>query len=235
MEKKMIWCYSITAQNHSTETHVGLPLWLSWLKNPPAMWETWVQSLGWEDPLEKGKATHSSILAWRIPGIVCPWGRKEWDTTERLSLSLSWGLALMGDRHLRSKWLFLEGGNCWLKVLVFGHTVWHVGTQLPDQGSTVTACPGSTDFTALPPEESLLTAFAQILFPSQGVRLCGRVSGFVFLLSYVISTSSPLSEFWPHIPSCYIKRHDFLPQGSYFNFCAKQPQSKLISLIPDSW
>ena len=37
------------------------------LKNPPAMWETWVQPPGWEDPLEKGKATHSSILAWRIP------------------------------------------------------------------------------------------------------------------------------------------------------------------------
>ena len=37
------------------------------LKNPPAMHETWVQSLGWEDPLEKGMATHSSILAWRIP------------------------------------------------------------------------------------------------------------------------------------------------------------------------
>ena len=34
------------------------------VKNPPAMWETWVWSLGWEDPLEKGKATHSSILAW---------------------------------------------------------------------------------------------------------------------------------------------------------------------------
>ena len=40
------------------------------VKNPPAMWETWVQSLGWEDPLEKGKATHSSILAWRIPWTV---------------------------------------------------------------------------------------------------------------------------------------------------------------------
>ena len=40
------------------------------VKNLPAMWETWVQSLGWEDPLEKGKATHSSILAWRIPWIV---------------------------------------------------------------------------------------------------------------------------------------------------------------------
>ena len=37
------------------------------VKNPPAMWETWVRSLGWEDPLEKGMATHSSILAWRIP------------------------------------------------------------------------------------------------------------------------------------------------------------------------
>ena len=36
-------------------------------KNPPAMLETWIRSLGWEDPLEKGTATHSSIRAWRIP------------------------------------------------------------------------------------------------------------------------------------------------------------------------
>ena len=43
------------------------------VKNPPAMQETWVQSLGWEDPLEKGTVTHSSILAWKIPWtiIVC--------------------------------------------------------------------------------------------------------------------------------------------------------------------
>ena len=40
------------------------------VKNPPAMWETWVRSLGWEGLLEKGKATHSSILAWRIPRTV---------------------------------------------------------------------------------------------------------------------------------------------------------------------
>ena len=40
------------------------------VKNPPAMPETWVRSLGWEDPLEKGKATPSSILAWRIPWTV---------------------------------------------------------------------------------------------------------------------------------------------------------------------
>ena len=48
------------------------------VKNPPAMRKTWIQSLGWEDPLEKGKATHSSILAWRIPRRSC----KESDMTE---------------------------------------------------------------------------------------------------------------------------------------------------------
>ena len=40
------------------------------VKNLPAVQETWIQSLGWEDPLEKGKATHSSILPWRIPGTL---------------------------------------------------------------------------------------------------------------------------------------------------------------------
>ena len=40
------------------------------VKNPPAVWETWVRSLGWEDPLEKGKATHFSVLAYRIPWTV---------------------------------------------------------------------------------------------------------------------------------------------------------------------
>ena len=42
------------------------------VKNPPAMQETWVQSLGWEDPLEKRMATHPNILAWRIPWIEEP-------------------------------------------------------------------------------------------------------------------------------------------------------------------
>ena len=52
------------------------------VKNPPAMRKTWVWSLGWEDPLEKGKASHSSIMAWRIPRT-----RKESDMAEQLSLS----------------------------------------------------------------------------------------------------------------------------------------------------
>ena len=62
------------------------------VKNPPAMRETWVRSLGWEDPLEKGKATHSSILAWRIPWNSpwnSPWSHKESDPTEPLSLHLT--------------------------------------------------------------------------------------------------------------------------------------------------
>ena len=47
--------------------HIWASLVTQTVKNPPAMWETLVRSLGWEDPLEKGTASHSSILAWRIP------------------------------------------------------------------------------------------------------------------------------------------------------------------------
>ena len=59
------------------------------VKNPPTMWETWLRSLGWEDPLEEGKATHSSILSWRILWTVLSMGCKELDMTGWLSLSLS--------------------------------------------------------------------------------------------------------------------------------------------------
>ena len=68
---------SIPGSRRSAGEGTGYPLQHSWaslvaqlVKNPPAMWETWVLFLGWEDPLEKGKATHSSILAWRIPWTV---------------------------------------------------------------------------------------------------------------------------------------------------------------------
>ena len=61
----------------STGEGIGYPLQYSWaslvaqlVKKLPAMWEIWVRSLGWKDPLEKGKAIHSSILAWRIPWTV---------------------------------------------------------------------------------------------------------------------------------------------------------------------
>ena len=48
----------------------GAALMAQLIRNPPAMWDTWVRSLGWEDPLEKGTANHSSILTWRIPFTV---------------------------------------------------------------------------------------------------------------------------------------------------------------------
>ena len=64
------------------------------MKNPPAMPETWVPSLGQEDPLKKGKPTHSSVLAWRIPwteepGGLQSMGSQELDTAKPLTLSLS--------------------------------------------------------------------------------------------------------------------------------------------------
>ena len=67
----------IPGSGSSPGEEIGYPLQYSWaslvpqlVKNPLAMWETWFRSLGWEDPLEKGKATDSSILAWRIPWTV---------------------------------------------------------------------------------------------------------------------------------------------------------------------
>ena len=74
---------------------IGYPLQYSWaflepqlVKNLSATWETWVQSLGWEDSLEKGKATHSSILAWRIP----------WTTVHGVTKSWTW----LSDFHFTS-------------------------------------------------------------------------------------------------------------------------------------
>ena len=64
----------IPGSGRSTGEGIGYSLQYSWaslvvqlVKNLPAIWETWVPPLGWEDPPEKGTATHSSILAWRIP------------------------------------------------------------------------------------------------------------------------------------------------------------------------
>ena len=72
---------SILGSGRSPGEGIGYPLQYSWaslvaqlVKNLPAMCETWIRSLGGEDPLEKGKATHSSILVWRIPWTVEPGG-----------------------------------------------------------------------------------------------------------------------------------------------------------------
>ena len=67
----------IPGSGRSPGERIGYPLQYSWaslvaqmVKNPPTMRETWVQSLGWKGPLEKGMATYSGILAWRIPRTI---------------------------------------------------------------------------------------------------------------------------------------------------------------------
>ena len=93
----------IPGMERSTEEGIGYPLQYSWtsfvtqqVNNLLAVQETWVWSLSWEDPLDKGKATHSSMLAWGIPWIpkIASLGPKTLDTTERLWLWLSLLLCL---------------------------------------------------------------------------------------------------------------------------------------------
>ena len=74
----------IPGSGRSSGEGIGYPLQYSWdslvaqlVKNLPAMRETWVRALGWEDPLEKGMATHSSILAWRIPWTIQSMGSQK--------------------------------------------------------------------------------------------------------------------------------------------------------------
>ena len=69
------------------------------VKDLPTVWETRLRSLGWEDPLQKEMAIHSSNLAWKIPWMeeavqYSPWGYKELDTTERLHFHFSWGMRI---------------------------------------------------------------------------------------------------------------------------------------------
>ena len=85
----------IPGSGRSAGEGIGYPLLYSWaslvaqlVKNPPTMWETWAQSLGGEDPLEKGTVTHSSILAWRIPWTYSPRDLRESNKIQQLSLSL---------------------------------------------------------------------------------------------------------------------------------------------------
>ena len=85
---------SIPVSARSPGEGIGYLLQYAWVsllaqmvKNPPALWETWVQSLGWEAPLEKGKGTHSSILAWRIPWTEEPGRLVHWVAKSRTQLS----------------------------------------------------------------------------------------------------------------------------------------------------
>ena len=82
----------------------GASLVAQLVKSPPPMWETWVQSLGCEDPLEKGKATHSSVLAWGIPGTVQSTGslrvRNNWAPFTLLMRNLPKEITILHDEKI---------------------------------------------------------------------------------------------------------------------------------------
>ena len=95
---------------------------------------------GWEDPLEKGRASHSSILAWRIPWtedsgrLQSIWGRKELDTTERLSLSLSFFFTFTFQNASNLPSLLLLPLLAWTLIL-------HMGVvELPDSANKNIGC-----------------------------------------------------------------------------------------------
>ena len=115
---------SITGSGRSAGEGLGYPLQYSWaslvaqlLKNSPAMRETWVQSLGWEDPLKKGKATHSSILAWRIPLTV-------WGHTVMGSQRVGQDWATFTFKRWRGRYIHYLERECWVVKGPYGPLKW---------------------------------------------------------------------------------------------------------------
>ena len=105
---------SIPGSGRSTEEGIGYPLHYSWaslvaqlVKNPPAMQETWVQSLSLEEPLKKGKATYSSILVWRIPWTLQSMGlqrvRHDWSSFTSLQNCKQVMMSTSNSKYLTSK------------------------------------------------------------------------------------------------------------------------------------
>ena len=142
------------------------------VKNQPAVQETWVQSMGWEDPLEKGMTTHSSILAWRIPWTEEP-GRLE----------------SMGSQRVLHDWAI----NTHTTPLILGLGGW-TGEGTEVLLAAVTIC---SDFKAQ--EEEMCHYFS--LFPfylpwSNGARCCDlRFFKYLVLSCFFHSPSSVSSSF----------------------------------------
>ena len=118
---------SIPGSGRSTEEGTEYPLQYSWaslvaqlVKNPPAMQETWVWSLGWKDPLEKGKATHSSYSGLENSMDYTVHGVAELDATERLSLSLFNDKQVVHFMHNHAR---AHTHTCWLYCM-WSYTIW---------------------------------------------------------------------------------------------------------------
>ena len=114
--------------HNSTHTHThthtpGKPhiIWVAQMvKDPPAMQETWVQSLGWEDPLEEGMATHSNIPAWRIP-----MDREAWRATVHV-VTKSWTRLCDSAQHIYKLYIYFEAGihtYIYIHIYVCSHSL----------------------------------------------------------------------------------------------------------------
>ena len=87
------------------------------VKNPPAMWETWVRSLGWEDPPEKEKATTPVFWPGEFHGLYSPWGRKESDVNERLSLHYHYQISIVAPKMVAS--LYKDSSGYYVSSVFF--------------------------------------------------------------------------------------------------------------------
>ena len=136
------------------------------VKNPPVMWETWVRSLGWEDRLEEGLATHSSVLAWRIPMDRAAW----WATVHgvtRSDTTLENSSAEQGrPQHCCPGQDFLKG--LWRTMMAQG--AWEGWTC--SGGSTHLQGPG-----AFIPSQGRSVAIHSA--PSNSVKVCRRHTPFI--------------------------------------------------------
>ena len=147
MQETPVW---FPLLGRSSGEGIGYSLQYSWaslvaqlVKHLPAMRETWVQSLGWEDPLEKGKATHSSILAWRIPGTIQSmgvtfpgiWGER----------NKNWNCPSLGPLALESWCLRFV---CFICIFILNSAVVSF-SSLSDLGLMHSAASGLPDFVSL--------------------------------------------------------------------------------------
>ena len=135
---------SIPVWGRSPREGMGCLLQYSWaslvskmVKNLPAIQNTWVQSLDWEDPLEKGMATHSSILAWRIlwteePGKLQSMGSQRLGHNWATKHSTAYSVYLTEDWIVLEKWWIRNAPctweGCWTHTYMCTHTLMHIHT-----------------------------------------------------------------------------------------------------------
>ena len=146
------------------QREIALPLISLWaslvaqaIKNLPAMQETWVRSLGWEDRLEKGMATLSSNLAWRIPGTEEPGG-----------------LQSMGSQRVRHNWVTTQSPQYWSSNGSFMTCVFFLDTERTKSMCKVTVLVLSSGVCVWPGRHSFLACFLEEVLVPNWISMCKK-------------------------------------------------------------